>query len=181
MTGSRPTLDHLGYCPDCEYLGDHPHPPAPETEGPAPVGVGAERAQVGVGAERAHVGVAAERAHVGAAVVATVVFLTAIAPLATDMYVPAFPAVAAELLATATQVQLTLTTFFVGMALGQLGEPPLARARRHFQSLRAAEKYLSASGRAASTCDLGARVSASAVIMRPQSSARMIVWSRSTS
>jgi DHA1 family bicyclomycin/chloramphenicol resistance-like MFS transporter len=52
--------------------------------------------------------------------VATVIFLTAIAPLATDMYVPAFPDVAGDLSATATQVQLTLTTFFVGMALGQL-------------------------------------------------------------
>jgi DHA1 family bicyclomycin/chloramphenicol resistance-like MFS transporter len=52
--------------------------------------------------------------------IATVIFLTAIAPLATDMYVPAFPSVAGDLSATATQVQLTLTTFFVGMALGQL-------------------------------------------------------------
>ncbi len=77
--------------PDCEYLGDQP--PA-QPEGPP--------------------------ATVTTAVVATVVFLTAIAPLATDMYVPAFPAVAADLSATATQVQLTLTTFFVGMALGQL-------------------------------------------------------------
>lgn len=62
--------------------------------------------------------------------VATVVFLTAIAPLATDMYVPAFPWVAGELTATATQVQLTLTTFFVGMALGQLvGGADLRSAR----------------------------------------------------
>ncbi len=38
----------------------------------------------------------ADRAQVGVAVIATVVFLTAIAPLATDMYVPAFPAVAAD-------------------------------------------------------------------------------------
>jgi DHA1 family bicyclomycin/chloramphenicol resistance-like MFS transporter len=92
----------LGYCPDCEYLGDNPHAPASTVEVRAPV---------------------------GAAVVATVVFLTAIAPLATDMYVPAFPAVAAELSATATQVQLTLTTFFVGMALGQLVGGPVSDQR----------------------------------------------------
>lgn len=49
-----------------------------------------------------------------------VVLVNAIAPLATDMYVPAFPAVGLDLGASATQVQLTLTTFFVGMALGQL-------------------------------------------------------------
>lgn len=61
--------------------------------------------------------------------VATVVFLTAIAPLATDMYVPAFPQVAGELSTTATQVQLTLTTFFVGMALGQLIGGPVSDQR----------------------------------------------------
>lgn len=36
------------------------------------------------------------------------------------MYVPAFPLVGRDLDTTATQVQLTLTTFFVGMAFGQL-------------------------------------------------------------
>nr|WP_238353037.1 multidrug effflux MFS transporter [Kribbella solani] len=57
--------------------------------------------------------------------------ITAIAPLATDMYVPAFPLVARDLNANATQVQLTLTTFFVGMALGQLfGGPFSDRAGR---------------------------------------------------
>ncbi|MEU4621940.1 multidrug effflux MFS transporter [Actinoplanes sp. NPDC023801] len=58
--------------------------------------------------------------------IATVIFLTGIAPLATDMYVPAFPGVADDLSATATQVQLTLTTFFVGMALGQLIGGPVS-------------------------------------------------------
>jgi DHA1 family bicyclomycin/chloramphenicol resistance-like MFS transporter len=55
-----------------------------------------------------------------ATVLGSVVLITAIAPLATDMYVPAFPLVARELGTGATEVQLTLTTFFVGMALGQL-------------------------------------------------------------
>jgi len=49
--------------------------------------------------------------------------------LATDMYVPAFPQVGADLAGTATQVQLTLTTFFVGMALGQLIGGPFSDAR----------------------------------------------------
>jgi DHA1 family bicyclomycin/chloramphenicol resistance-like MFS transporter len=66
------------------------------------------------------------RARLTAALITTVIFLTAIAPLATDMYVPAFPGVAADLSATATQVQLTLTTFFVGMALGQLVGGPVS-------------------------------------------------------
>lgn len=73
--------------------------------------------------------IAPRPAKVAAGLVATVVFLTAIAPLATDMYVPAFPAVARDLSATATGVQLTLTTFFVGMALGQLVGGPVSDQR----------------------------------------------------
>jgi DHA1 family bicyclomycin/chloramphenicol resistance-like MFS transporter len=63
------------------------------------------------------------------AVLATVILVGAIAPLATDMYVPAFPQVGDDLAGTATQVQLTLTTFFVGMALGQLIGGPVSDAR----------------------------------------------------
>ena len=62
-------------------------------------------------------------------VLATVILVSTIAPLATDMYVPAFPQVGADLAGTATQVQLTLTTFFVGMALGQLIGGPFSDAR----------------------------------------------------
>ena len=62
-------------------------------------------------------------------VLATVTLVSTIAPLATDMYVPAFPQVGGDLAGTATQVQLTLTTFFVGMALGQLIGGPVSDAR----------------------------------------------------
>jgi DHA1 family bicyclomycin/chloramphenicol resistance-like MFS transporter len=79
-----------------------------------------------------------EHAPLTAGLVATVVFLTAIAPLATDMYVPAFPAVAGDLGATATGVQLTLTTFFVGMALGQLVGGPVSDQRGRRRPLLAA-------------------------------------------
>jgi len=103
-------MPHLGYCPDCEYLGDQPA--AAEEE--------------------------RSRARLTSALVATVVFLTAIAPLATDMYVPAFPQVATDLTATATQVQLTLTTFFVGMALGQLIGGPVSDQRGRRRLLIAA-------------------------------------------
>jgi len=61
-----------------------------------------------------------------ASVLGTVVLITAIAPLATDMYVPAFPLVGRDLSASAAQVQLTLTTFFAGMALGQLAGGPVS-------------------------------------------------------
>src|SRR3954451_14953118 len=78
------------------------------------------------------------QARITSALVGTVIFLTAIAPLATDMYVPAFPRVAADLSATATQVQLTLTTFFVGMALGQLIGGPVSDQRGRRRPLLAA-------------------------------------------
>lgn len=54
--------------------------------------------------------------------------LTAVAPLATDMYLPAFPELAADLDTTASAVQLSLTTFLVGLALGQLVIGPLSDA-----------------------------------------------------
>lgn len=66
---------------------------------------------------------------VPATLVATVIFLTAVAPLATDMYVPAFPRVADEFGTTASAVQLTLTTFFAGMGLGQLVGGPFSDQR----------------------------------------------------
>ncbi len=65
-------------------------------------------------------------AALSASVLGTIVLITAIAPLATDMYVPAFPLVGRDLDASATQVQLTLTTFFLGMALGQLAGGPFS-------------------------------------------------------
>ncbi|WP_229074451.1 multidrug effflux MFS transporter [Actinoplanes sp. DH11] len=84
------------------------------------------------------------RARLTAGVVATVMFVTAIAPLATDMYVPAFPQVASDLSATATQVQLTLTTFFAGMALGQLIGGPVSDQRGRRRPLIAALVVMSA-------------------------------------
>jgi DHA1 family bicyclomycin/chloramphenicol resistance-like MFS transporter len=81
---------------------------------------------------------ARRQARITSGLVATVIFLTAIAPLATDMYVPAFPRVADDLTATATQVQLTLTTFFAGMGLGQLIGGPVSDQRGRRRPLIAA-------------------------------------------
>ena len=66
---------------------------------------------------------------VPASLVAVVVFLTAVAPLATDMYVTAFPTVEDEFRTSASAVQLTLTTFFAGMGLGQLVGGPFSDQR----------------------------------------------------
>jgi MFS transporter, DHA1 family, multidrug resistance protein len=63
------------------------------------------------------------------AVTTVLAFLTAVAPLATDMYLPAFPRMAEELGTSASAVQLTLTTFMIGLALGQLVIGPLSDQR----------------------------------------------------
>lgn len=52
--------------------------------------------------------------------------LNAVAPVATDLYLPAFPEMAAELQASATAVQLTLTAFLLGLTFGQLLFGPLS-------------------------------------------------------
>lgn len=54
------------------------------------------------------------------ALIAVLGALTAVAPLATDMYVPGFPSMGAALHASGSAVQLTLTAFLVGMVVGQL-------------------------------------------------------------
>ncbi|MFZ4409083.1 MAG: multidrug effflux MFS transporter [Paracraurococcus sp.] len=52
--------------------------------------------------------------------------MSAFGPLATDMYLPAFPAIAAGLPADPAAVQGTLAAFFAGMAVAQLVYGPLA-------------------------------------------------------
>ncbi|MCT2589485.1 multidrug effflux MFS transporter [Streptomyces sp. N2-109] len=57
---------------------------------------------------------------------AALALLSFVVPLATDMYLPAFPEMARELRTDASGVQLTLTTFLGGLALGQLVFGPLS-------------------------------------------------------
>jgi len=52
--------------------------------------------------------------------------LSAIAPFATDLYLPAFPEMAADLQTSATAVQLSLTSFLLGVTEGQLVFGPLS-------------------------------------------------------
>lgn len=53
-------------------------------------------------------------------------FMSAIAPLATDMYLPALPNVAKSFEANSFYAQLSLTSFFVAFAFGQLIYGPLS-------------------------------------------------------
>ena len=46
--------------------------------------------------------------------------LTAIAPLSIDMYLPAFPSISRNLHTTVSQVTLSLSSFFIGISVGQL-------------------------------------------------------------
>jgi DHA1 family bicyclomycin/chloramphenicol resistance-like MFS transporter len=52
--------------------------------------------------------------------------LTAIGPLAVDMYLPSLPAIARSLHASAGEVSVTLATFFVGLGVGQVVFGPLS-------------------------------------------------------
>jgi DHA1 family bicyclomycin/chloramphenicol resistance-like MFS transporter len=52
--------------------------------------------------------------------------LTAFDPLSIDMYLPAFPHIGKDLAASPAQVELTLSSFFIGLALGQLIYGPLS-------------------------------------------------------
>lgn len=52
--------------------------------------------------------------------------IIAIGPLTVDMYLPSFPAIEAGLKATPDAVELTLASYFIGLALGQLVQGPLS-------------------------------------------------------
>lgn len=53
-------------------------------------------------------------------IIIVLAMLSAFAPFATDMYLPGFPAIANDLATYQSSVQLSLSVFFLGMALGQL-------------------------------------------------------------
>ena len=55
-------------------------------------------------------------------------FLTALAPLSTDMYLPSIPAIAEDLAAPVQTVQISVSVFFLGMGIGRVFYGPLADA-----------------------------------------------------
>ncbi|MFF5079167.1 multidrug effflux MFS transporter [Actinoplanes sp. NPDC000266] len=56
----------------------------------------------------------------------TLALLAAFGPIATDLYLPGFPAMAQDLGADASGIQLTLTAFLAGLAVGQLVTGPVS-------------------------------------------------------
>src|SRR5699024_8400028 len=66
------------------------------------------------------------RSKVTAMMIVVLTTLSAIRPLATDMYIPAFPQVEQDLATTAARMQLPLTAFLVGAAGGRVVDGPLS-------------------------------------------------------
>ncbi|WP_413513764.1 multidrug effflux MFS transporter [Myroides odoratus] len=56
----------------------------------------------------------------------TLASLTALGPLAIDMYLPSFPKIAADLETNVSNVQISLSTFLGGLAIGQLFWGPIS-------------------------------------------------------
>jgi MFS transporter, DHA1 family, multidrug resistance protein len=52
--------------------------------------------------------------------------LIAVGPFSTDLYLPAFPAIERDLHCAPGSVQITLSAWFVGLAIGQLSQGPLS-------------------------------------------------------
>jgi DHA1 family bicyclomycin/chloramphenicol resistance-like MFS transporter len=60
------------------------------------------------------------------AMTAVLALMTALGPLATDMYLPSLPAIGAEFAATPAEVQATLSIFLLGFAAGQIVYGPFS-------------------------------------------------------
>ena len=58
-------------------------------------------------------------------IIVTLGFLSAMNPFSTDMYLPAFQQIALALQTTTASLSLTLSSYFIGIAVGQLGYGPL--------------------------------------------------------
>ncbi len=58
--------------------------------------------------------------------IALLIFLMALGPISTDLYLPSLPSIAAELKADQAEIQLTLSVFLLGFATSQLIYGPLS-------------------------------------------------------
>ena len=60
------------------------------------------------------------------ALTALLAALTAVGPLSTDMYLPSLPDIARDLNASTSQVQLTISSYLIGFACGQILYGPVS-------------------------------------------------------
>ena len=59
-------------------------------------------------------------------IIVLLALLSAVGPISTDMYLPAFPAMKIDLAAAPGQAQLTLAAWFLGLSIGQITHGPLS-------------------------------------------------------
>jgi len=113
--------------------------------------------------------------HLSRRIVLALGLLAAIGPFATDLYLPSFPLVSSDLEVAASEVQLTLTGFMIGMAVGQLFWGPISdRYRRRWPLLIAAVIFLAASVATALSGNVEALI-ASRVVQGVAASVGMVV------
>src|SRR4051812_46876504 len=62
------------------------------------------------------------------AMTAMLAFMTALGPLATDLYLPSLPHIGAALQASPAAVQLTLSAYLIGFSVGQIVYGPVSDA-----------------------------------------------------
>ena len=72
--------------------------------------------------------------------------LTAVGPLSVDMYLPSLPEIGRKLTASPAQVQLTISFYLVGFAVGQIVYGPLSDRHGRKPILLAALALFSAAG-----------------------------------
>jgi DHA1 family bicyclomycin/chloramphenicol resistance-like MFS transporter len=114
-------------------------PPSCPADGSAP-------GSLGPGGLRSRVGRSGDASFVA------LVLACGIGPVALDMYLPAMPAMEQSLHTSASTIQLTVTCYIVGMALGQLFAGPISDGTgRRWALLAPALVFTAASGVAAST------------------------------
>jgi DHA1 family bicyclomycin/chloramphenicol resistance-like MFS transporter len=90
--------------------------------------------------------------------------LTAFGPVATDMYVPSMPDIGRLLGASTSEVQLTLSSYLIGIAIGQLIYGPLSdRYGRKPVLLTALLLFCSASALCAAASDINTLIAARAL------------------
>jgi DHA1 family bicyclomycin/chloramphenicol resistance-like MFS transporter len=80
------------------------------------------------------------------ALTAVLALLTAVGPLSVDMYLPSLPDIGRELGARPAQVQLTISFYLVGFALGQIVYGPISDRHGRKPVLLAALALFSTAG-----------------------------------
>ncbi len=103
-------------------------------------------------------------------------FLTAVGPISTDIYLPAFPSMVHSLHTSLSSVQMTLSIWFIGLAIGQLTVGPLSdRFGRRMPLIVGNVIFAISSAICAAAPDILASIGASASLVIPTACVRDLV------